>query len=53
MPDFGHREAEARLDTCATQARDDQPSGSAQHQTVLRPQCDRRPPDRYGDPVYR
>ncbi|XP_037505582.1 uncharacterized protein K02A2.6-like [Rhipicephalus sanguineus] len=49
-PDSEHREAEAGLDTCATQARDDQPSGSAQHQSAPRPQRDRRPPDRYGDP---
>ncbi|KAL3198356.1 hypothetical protein MRX96_014185 [Rhipicephalus microplus] len=50
-PDSKHREAEARLDTCATQACDDQPSGSAQHQTAPRHQRDRRPPVRYGDPV--
>ncbi|KAL3221854.1 hypothetical protein MRX96_029166 [Rhipicephalus microplus] len=50
-PDSEHREAEARLDTCATQARNDQLSGSAQHQTASRPQRDRRPSDRYGDSV--
>ncbi|XP_037522989.1 uncharacterized protein K02A2.6-like [Rhipicephalus sanguineus] len=50
-PDSEHSEAEAGLDTCATQARDDQPSGSAQHQGAPRPQRDRRPPDRYSDPV--
>ncbi|KAL3225659.1 hypothetical protein MRX96_025694 [Rhipicephalus microplus] len=50
-PDPEHREAEARLDTCATQARDDERSGSAQHQTAPRPQRDRRPTDRYRDPI--
>lgn len=49
-PSSEQGQAEARLDSCATQPCGDQDRGSPQHHTAPRPKRDRRPPDRYGDP---